>query len=260
MSETGKSIRTPLIAGNWKMHKTSSEGARFIRALAQGLGPVDGREVMVAPPFTGLYEAVQAAKGSDIKVCAQNIFWAAEGAYTGEVAPRMVADLGVTAVIVGHSERRQHFGETDDGVALKVRAVLDHGMMPIMCVGETEAERLNSLTEKVLATQVPAGLAAVAEQEAAGMTIAYEPVWAIGTGRTATPEIAQEVCAFVRGLVGEKLGGDAAAGMRILYGGSVKPDNIDALMAQPDIDGVLVGGASLDVESFVRIVRYRGMS
>jgi triosephosphate isomerase len=215
---------------------------------------------MVAPPFTGLYQAVLAAEGSDLKVCAQNVFWAAEGAYTGEVAPGMLADLGVQAVIVGHSERRQYFGETDAGVALKVRAVLDQGMLPIMCVGETEAERVDGLTEEVLARQVPSGLAAVGEEEAARMAIAYEPVWAIGTGRTATPDTAQEACAFVRSQVGEKLGDEAATTIRILYGGSVKPDNIDELMAQPDIDGVLVGGASLEVESFARIVRYRGIS
>jgi triosephosphate isomerase len=242
------------------MYKTSAEGARFIRALADELGSVEGCEVMVAPPFTGLYQALLAAEGSDLKVCAQNVFWAAEGAYTGEVAPGMLADLGVQAVIVGHSERRQYFGETDAGVALKVRAVLDQGMLPIMCVGETEAERVDGLTEEVLARQVPSGLAAVGEEEAARMAIAYEPVWAIGTGRTATPETAQEACAFVRSQVGEKLGDEAATTIRILYGGSVKPDNIDELMAQPDIDGVLVGGASLEVESFARNVRYRGIS
>jgi triosephosphate isomerase len=248
--------RVPLIAGNWKMFKTSAEGASFVRALARDLGPLGGRDVVVAPPFTGLHEAVQAALGTGIGVSAQDVFWEAEGAYTGEIAPGMLTDLGVTAAIVGHSERRQYFGETDSSVAKKVRAILDEGLMPIMCVGETESQREAGQTESVLSSQVPAGLAAVAAAEAGRMAIAYEPIWAIGTGKTATPEMAQEAVAFVRGQVAVALGAEAAQTVRVLYGGSVKPDNIDALMAQSDIDGVLVGGASLDVVSFVRIVRF----
>jgi triosephosphate isomerase (TIM) len=256
MSPKAGPSRAPLIAGNWKMYKTSAEGVSFVHALARDLGPISGRDVVVAPPFTGLCEAVKALVGTGIAVSAQNVFWEAEGAYTGEISPGMLADLGVAAAIIGHSERRQYFGETDSSVAKKVRAVLDEGLMPIMCVGETESQREAGQTESVLSTQVPAGLAAVAAVEASRVAIAYEPIWAIGTGKTATPEMAQEAVAFVRKQVGAVLGPDAAAAVRVLYGGSVKADNIDELMAQPDIDGVLVGGASLDVASFARIVRF----
>lgn len=249
--------RVPLIVGNWKMYKTSGEGASFVRALAREVRSFTGRDVVVAPPFTGLYEAVQAAAGTGMGVSAQDVFWEAEGAYTGEVAPGMLTALGVTAAIIGHSERRQYFGETDSAVAKKVRAILDEGLTPIMCVGETESQRENGQTESVLCSQVPTGLAAVAAVEAGRVAIAYEPIWAIGTGKTATPQIAQEAVAFVRRQVAAALGAQAAEAVRVLYGGSVKPDNIDELMAQPDIDGVLVGGASLDVASFARIVRFQ---
>lgn len=257
MSRQAGEGRVLLIAGNWKMYKTSAEGAAFVRALARELGPLGGRDVVVAPPFTGLHEAVQASVGTRIGVSAQDVFWEAEGAYTGEVAPGMLADLGVTAAIVGHSERRHYFGETDSSVAKKVRAVLDEGLMPIMCVGETESQREAGQTESVLSSQVPGGLAAVDASEAVKVAIAYEPIWAIGTGKTATPEMAQDAAAFVRWQVAAALGADAAEAVRVLYGGSVKPDNIDELMAQPDIDGVLVGGASLDIVSFSRIVRFK---
>lgn len=248
--------RVPLVVGNWKMHKTSREGAALVRELAPLLAKVSGREIIVAPPFTGLYEAVRAAEGTGIKVSAQDVFWESVGAYTGEVAPGMLADLGVVAAIIGHSERRQHFAESDEWVAKKVRASLDHGLLPIMCVGETERKREAGLTEIVLSAQVGGGLAMVQPDETGSMAIAYEPVWAIGTGKTATPEIAQQAVAYVRGEVARMLGQDAAQVIRILYGGSVRSDNIDELMAQPDIDGVLVGGASLDVASFSRIVRF----
>lgn len=251
--------RLPLIAGNWKMYKTSAEGAAFIRALARELGTTaNGREVVVAPAFTGLYEAVQAAAGTGIMVSAQDVYWETEGAFTGEVAPGMLADLGVRAAIVGHSERRQLFGESDSAVGLKVRALLDQGLMPILCVGETESEREAGRTEAVLSKQVPAGLSSIAADEMSKVAIAYEPIWAIGTGKTATPQMAQDAAAYVREQVAEALGGSAADVSRILYGGSVKPENIDDLMSQPDIDGVLVGGASLDVDSFARIVRFEG--
>lgn len=248
--------RVPLMAGNWKMYKTSGEGAAFVAELGRRLGALSDRDVVVAPPFTGLYEAVQAAEGTSISVSAQDVFWEPEGAYTGEVSAGMLADLGAAACIVGHSERRQFFAETDETVGKKVRAILDQGLLPIMCVGETEAEREEALTEKVLSTQVPAGLAFVRPDEAAGLAIAYEPIWAIGTGKTATPEIAQQAIAFIRGQVARALGEEAAEAVRILYGGSVKPDTIDELMAQADVDGVLVGGASLQVDSFSRIVRF----
>jgi triosephosphate isomerase len=250
-------VRVPLIAGNWKMYKTSGEGAAFIEALARRLGEVKGREVVVAPPFTGLYEAVKAAAGTDIIVSAQDIHWEVEGAYTGEISPGMLADLGVQGVIIGHSERRQYFGETDDWVSRKVRAALNAGLRPIACVGETASEREVGLTEEILHVEVGAAVSAMRPQDVASFALAYEPTWAIGTGHTATPEMAQEATAFCRVQMAAVLGREAAAKVRILYGGSVRPDNIDDLMAQPDIDGVLVGGASLDVEAFARIVEFQ---
>jgi triosephosphate isomerase len=251
-----KRARVPLLAGNWKMFKTSAEGAAFVRDLAEELGALRDREVMVAPPFTGLFEAVKAAKGTSLSVAAQDVFWEWEGAYTGEVSAAMLADLGVKGAIIGHSERRQYFGETDEWVAKKVWAALEHGLLPIMCVGESGEEREAGSTQAVLGRQVPAGLASVRPEDGGRVAIAYEPVWAIGTGKTATPELAQEAIAFVRGRVATALGHEAAEAVRILYGGSVGPHNIDELMRQPDIDGVLVGGASLQVGSFARIVNF----
>lgn len=246
--------RIPVVAGNWKMFKTPADGDAFIRALAHRLGDVEDVEVVVAPPFTGLAAAVAAAMGTTVGVAAQNVFWEKEGAFTGEVAPGMLVSLGVRWVIIGHSERRQLFGETDQGIARKLRASLDHGLRPILCVGETGGERDGGLTEERLMSQVGKAFAGVTAAEAGPLSIAYEPVWAIGTGRTATPEQAQEACALIRRRVAELLGAEAAAQMRILYGGSVKPDNFGELMGQEDIDGGLVGGASLDVDSFARIV------
>jgi triosephosphate isomerase len=238
------------------MFKTSAEGAQFVRDLVERLGTVEDREVMVAPPFTGLFEAAKAAEGTSLSVAAQDVFWEWEGAYTGEVSATMLAALGVKAAIIGHSERRHYFGETDEWVAKKVWAALDRGLLPIMCVGETEEEREAGSTDEVLGRQVPAGLASVRSEDGGSIVIAYEPVWAIGTGKTATPEIAREAIGHVRKQVGEALGAEAARAVRILYGGSVGPDNIDELMAQPGIDGVLVGGASLQLGSFVRIVQF----
>lgn len=246
--------RIPIVAGNWKMFKTPAEGDAFIRALSRRLGDVEDVEVLVAPPYTGLGAAVAASLGTTIGVAAQNVFWEKEGAFTGEVAPGMLVSLGVRWVIVGHSERRQLFGETDQGIARKLRASLEHGLRPILCVGETEVERDGGLTEERLMSQVGKALAGVTATEAATVSVAYEPVWAIGTGRTATPEQAQEACALIRRRVAEIVGPGAAERMRILYGGSVKPDNSGELMQQEDIDGGLVGGASLEVESFARIV------
>ncbi len=244
------------MAGNWKMYKTPAEGKTFVRSLAQRIGTVEHAVVVVAPPFTGLSAAVDAALGTSVSVAAQNVFWDEQGAFTGEISPPMLTSLGVRWVIIGHSERRLLFGETDQGVARKVRAALDHGLLPILCVGETEEEREAGLTEERLASQVSKGLADVRPDEAQLLTLAYEPVWAIGTGKTATPEIAQEAISFVRGRVAAALDPEAAQVIRILYGGSVKPDNIGELMVQADIDGALVGGASLDVESFAAIVEY----
>lgn len=251
--------RRPLIAGNWKMYKMSGEAAAFVGALSRTLGALSDREVLVAPPFTALARVVDAVRGTGIGVAAQDVFWEDEGAYTGEVSAPMLADLGVGAVIVGHSERRQYFGETDGGVQKKVRAALDAGLIPIMCVGETAEVREGGMTAEVLEAQVDSGLAQVRPDEMELVTIAYEPVWAIGTGKTATPEVAQEAMAFIRERVAEALGVEAAAALRILYGGSVRPDNIDQLMAQPDIDGALVGGASLSLESFARIVAFEAV-
>jgi len=255
-SAGARGARVPLIVGNWKMFKTSREGAAFVRDLAAAVGDPCDREVIVAPPFTGLFEATVAAAGSCVRVSAQDVFWEWEGAYTGEVSAAMLADLGVLACIVGHSERRQYFGETDDAVAKKVWALLEHGLFPILCVGETGDQREAGAMEQVLGTQIPAGLASAREEDASRVVVAYEPVWAIGTGKTATPALAQEAIAFVRGQVAAALGHRAAKVVRILYGGSVGPNNIDELMAQPDIDGVLVGGASLDLASFTRIVQF----
>lgn len=246
--------RIPLMAGNWKMYKTPAEGAAFVAALAGRVGESGGVEVVVAPPFTGLAAAVAAAEGTSIRVAAQNVFWEKEGAYTGEVAPGMLTALGVTWAIVGHSERRQLFGETDQGVARKVRAAVGEGLRVILCVGESEQERDDGLTEERLLSQVTKGLADLAPGAASSVTIAYEPIWAIGTGRTATPETAQDACALIRARLADLLGDEAAQGTRVLYGGSVKPDNVTDLMSQPDIDGGLVGGASLDVESFASLV------
>ncbi len=249
-------MRVPIIAGNWKMYKTAREAAEVIRALRGLLADVTGVEVAVCPPFTALAAALEAASGSKIAIGAQDCHWEKEGAFTGEVAVPMLADLGCRYVIVGHSERRQYFGETDATVDKKIGAVLAHGLTCIGCLGETLQEREAGRTFKVLERQVRGGFAR--HLTSPHLVIAYEPVWAIGTGRTATPAQAQEAHAFLRGLVKELEGQEAAAGIRVLYGGSVKPDNMAALMAQPDVDGGLVGGASLDASSFARIVKFRG--
>ncbi len=245
-------MRLPIIAGNWKMHKTAREAQEAVRAL-RGLLP-DGTEpeVVVCPPFTALAAAVEAAAGSRIAVGAQDCHWEKEGAFTGEVSVPMLADLGCRYVLVGHSERRQYFGETDATVEKKIGAVLAHDLTCIGCLGETLQEREAGQTLAVLERQLRGGFAR--HLSSPRLVIAYEPVWAIGTGRTATPGQAQEVQAFLRGLVREIAGPDVAAAIRILYGGSIKPENIGALLAQPDVDGGLVGGASLDPSSFARIV------
>ena len=228
-----------LIAGNWKMYKGPSEAAEFCAELAEALAGLEGVDVAVCPPFTSLAPAVQALAGTEIAVAAQNVHWEPEGAFTGEVSASMLRELGVYGAIVGHSERRQYFGETDEGVAKRARGALDAGLSVIACVGETEEERERGETEDVLRRQV-----SVLEADDS-LVVAYEPVWAIGTGKTATPEIAQEAHAFVKGLLD----------VPVLYGGSVKPDNAEELLALPDVDGALVGGASLEVESFAAICR-----
>jgi triosephosphate isomerase len=248
-------MRIPVIAGNWKMYKTAHQAAETIRTLADLVRGVHGVEVVICPPFTALSAAVKAAEGSSVAIGAQDCYWETEGAFTGEVAVPMIADLGCSHCLVGHSERRQFFGETDATVDKKVAAVLAHGLTCIACVGETLQEREAGQTFGVLERQVRQGL--TRHLTSPRLVIAYEPVWAIGTGKTATPAQAQEAHAFIRGVVGKAADPAAAQAVRILYGGSVKPDNIATLMAQPDLDGGLVGGASLDAASFAKIIRFR---
>ena len=247
-------MRRPLVAGNWKMYKTSAEARELVRQLAAGLG--DARaEVVVVPPFPLLAAAREALGTSPIGLGAQNMHPEKEGAFTGEVSPPMLKDAGCSHVVLGHSERRQLFGETDDGVGRKARSAVDHALVPIVCVGETLAERDGNRTLEVVERQVERGLRDLTPDETARIVIAYEPVWAIGTGRNATPEQAQEVHAFIRRHVARSHGEPVAAAVRILYGGSVKPDNAASLLGQTDVDGALVGGASLKADSFLAIVR-----
>ncbi|HEY5343306.1 MAG TPA: triose-phosphate isomerase [Solirubrobacteraceae bacterium] len=245
--------RTPLIAGNWKMYKTEAQAEDYIQALLPRVSSVERVEVAICVPFTDLRAMVDSARGSRVEVYAQNMHHEPEGAYTGEVSPAMLGDVGVQGVVLGHSERREYFGETDRALALKVPAALDAGLKPILCVGETEEERDGDETERKLRQQVWDGLARVADERLAEVTIAYEPIWAIGTGRVAGAEQAQEAVAFVRALVRDR-DKQAAERVRILYGGSVKPENAPELLALPDVDGALVGGASLEAESFAQIV------
>jgi len=247
------SDRVPLIAGNWKMNKTVAEAEEFIQALLPRVSSVQGVEVAICPPFTALQAMVDSARGSRVEVYAQNMHHADSGAFTGEVAPPMLLELGVHGVILGHSERRELFGETDRALQLKVPAALAAGLKPILCVGETEDEREAGDTERKLRHQVQEDLARVDVSQLGDVVIAYEPIWAIGTGRVATPEQAQEAVAFVRALVADR-SREQAARTRVLYGGSVKGENCPELLALPDVDGALVGGASLDAESFAAIV------
>ena len=244
--------RTPLIAANWKMNKTVGEAEAFLATLTGRVSEFGAVDVVVCPPYTALAAATGIAAGSGIEICAQNVHEEDSGAFTGEVSIPMLADLGVAGAIVGHSERRQLFGETDEALARKVPALLDAGLLAILCCGETEAERDAEETEAVLERQLVADLADVPDDRLADVVIAYEPIWAIGTGRTATPEQAEEAIGFIRGLIAARDAG-AAAATRILYGGSVKPDNAADLFARDDIDGGLVGGASLDPADFAAI-------
>ncbi|QJA05287.1 triose-phosphate isomerase [Thermosulfurimonas marina] len=249
-------MRRPLIAGNWKMHKTVRETLDYIRRFRDLVSGVTDREIMIAPPFTALYAAGEALAGSSIRLGAQNAHWAEAGAFTGEISPVMLKECGVTYVIIGHSERRHIFGETDEMICKRLSGVMGAGLRPILCIGETLEEREAGKTFEVLERQVKAALQGFAAEDLRELVVAYEPVWAIGTGKTATPEQAQEAQAYVRRLLADFGGKEFAEGIRILYGGSVKPENISALMAQPDVDGALVGGASLDPETFARIVKY----
>jgi triosephosphate isomerase len=249
-------MRQAFIAGNWKMYKTAGEAASMAGALAAALGSQAGTKVMLAPPFTALHAVREALKGSPILLGAQNACAELEGAHTGEISLRMLRDAGVTVVILGHSERRHVYGETDALVNRKVRLALAEGFEVILCVGETLDERQSGITEKVVEAQTRAGLASVSAADIAKVTIAYEPVWAIGTGKNATPQDADSVHKFIRAVVGSMYSAAAAQAITIQYGGSVKPENIRDLMAMENVDGALVGGASLKVETFLPIVKY----
>jgi triosephosphate isomerase len=248
--------RTPILAANWKMHKTIEETERFLADFLAKL-PESGPEVVICPPFPSLKSAVEHCAQSRARVAAQNMHEEPEGAFTGEVSAPMLLELGVDGVVLGHSERRQYFGESDEALARKVPAALRAGLEPILCVGENEAQRDSDETEGILTRQIEADLADVPEDSLGEVVIAYEPIWAIGTGRTATPEQAQEACELIRGLI-ESRSGNAAVAIRILYGGSVKPGNAAELIALPDVDGALVGGASLDPGDFAAIVEAAG--
>jgi triosephosphate isomerase len=250
--------RKPVIAGNWKMHGTVAEARRLAAGLRQRLAAKRAdREIVVAPPFTALGAVAGELSGTPIEIGAQNVHWEARGAFTGEISAAMLLELGCRWVIVGHSERRQLFGETDANVNRRARAAIAAGLAPIVCVGETLAERDANRTLEVVQRQIRDALLDLGAADIPSLCIAYEPVWAIGTGRTATPEQAEEVHAEIRRVVAELVDDESSDRLRILYGGSVKPDNIDSLMKEPDIDGALVGGASLEVESFARIVEFR---
>jgi triosephosphate isomerase (TIM) len=250
-------MRKPVMAGNWKMYKTAAQTADFFAKFSPSVASATHAEIVICAPFVSLPAAVEAARSTSIGIGAQDVFWLKEGAYTGEVSAPMLAAIGVQWVIVGHSERRQYFGETDETVLKKTVAALDAGLTPIVCVGERLEEREAEATESVLARQFQAGIEGLDAQQFARIVIAYEPVWAIGTGKTATPEIAEAAHAFLRSRIEAHFGSGAATACRLLYGGSVKPDNIRGLMSQPDIDGALVGGASLDPASFAAIVNYQ---
>jgi triosephosphate isomerase len=250
---TRAGARRPLIAGNWKMHKTQEQAEDHIQALLPRVSSVDGVDIAICVPFTDLQAMVDSARGSRVEVYAQNMHQEAEGAYTGEISAPMLRELDVRGVVLGHSERRAMFGETDRALALKLPAALEAGLAPILCVGETEEERDKGETDRKLRQQVRDDLAQVPAERLGEVVIAYEPVWAIGTGKVANAEQAQEAIAFIRALVGDRDKG-AAEQVRILYGGSVKPDNAAELLALPDVDGALVGGASLDAQAFAAIV------
>lgn len=248
--------RRPLIAGNWKMFKTGSEAVETAAQLVELVKHVTDIDVMIAPPFTALERVHDVVKGSCVSLGAQNLYWEKEGAYTGEISSAMLISAGCKYVIIGHSERRQYFGETDETVNKRIRAAIKGHLVPVFCVGESEKERESKATFAVLDKQVKGGLEGFSLDDLETLVIAYEPVWAIGTGKTATSDQAQEVHQYLRSMLEKICGNILAKSIRILYGGSVKPDNIKELMAMPDIDGALVGGASLSAETFSKIVHY----
>lgn len=250
-------MRTPVIAGNWKMFKNQIEAAALIDGLAPLVKDTEGVEIVVAPVFTSLATVKNRIKGTNIALAAQNCYWEEEGAYTGEIAPGMLHDAGCSHVIIGHSERRQYFGESDATVNKKIVAALASGLAAIFCIGETLSERETGQTFDVIRTQLYGGLSGISAEETGRIIIAYEPVWAIGTGKTATDNQAQEAHAFIRSVIADLYGQAVSDTVRILYGGSVKPENVKGLMSRPDIDGALVGGASLKAESFAAIVNFK---
>lgn len=249
-------MRKPIIAGNWKMYKTVERAINLVGELAEIVSEVKDVEIVVCPPFTALDAVIDTAAGTNIEVGAQNMHWETEGAFTGEISPLMLKQMGCSYVILGHSERRQYFGETDENVNKKLKSSFKYQLVPIVCVGETLEQREQGITEQVIRTQVEAGLANLDNSEVSGLVVAYEPVWAIGTGKTASNSDAQQVIGFIRKTIAEMYGSDLAEQVRILYGGSVKPDNIKGLMEEKDIDGALVGGASLEAQSFAHIVKF----
>lgn len=248
-------MRKPLFAANWKMFKTPTEATAFTQTFLPLIASASKAEIVLCPPMTSLAATLEAARNTPVHIGAQTMHWLDNGAYTGETSPVMLTALGVTHVLIGHSERRQYFNETDDTVNLKLKAALAHNLVPIVCVGEHLAERESGLTTQILERQTSAALAGVEPNTAAPIVFAYEPVWAIGTGRTATPQIAEEAHKIVRAQIGKSLNPTLAASTRILYGGSVKPDNAASLCCLEDIDGALVGGASLDPNSFAQIIK-----
>ena len=249
-------MRKPIIAGNWKMNKNVTEALELVKDLRFRLADVSDVEIVVCPPFTSIYQVYQFLKGSNIKVGAQNCYFENKGAFTGEVSPSMLREAGCTYVILGHSERRQIFKESDELINRKIRAVLNEDMLPILCCGETLEEREKNVTSEVIKKQLTGGLKGFIEDEMLKMVIAYEPVWAIGTGKTASKEQAQEVHKFIRDLIAKLYSQKTADAVRRQYGGSVKPDNVSILMSEADIDGALVGGAALEAESFVKLVKF----
>jgi len=248
--------RKKLIAANWKMYKNPAQTRDFFRDFLPLVASHDRDEITICPPCIDLHVAIELAKSSSIGVGAQDVYWKEEGAFTGEISPIMLTAIGCTHVIIGHSERRQYFGETDDTVNLKLKAALEHGLTPIACIGEVLEEREAGLTEDVLRRQCLRAFNTISAKKAAKLVIAYEPVWAIGTGKTATPQMASDAHALIRGEAAKAFGDEFAGRLRILYGGSVKPENAKALMSEEEIDGALVGGASLDPKSFAAIVKY----
>ena len=250
-------MRRPIIVGNWKMHKTTAEAVALVKALKASMASIQDLDIGVAPPFTALVAVAEALRGSAIFVAAQNMHWEAQGAFTGEISAAMLLDVGCTRVIIGHSERRQYFAETDATVNRKLKAALNVQLDPILCIGETLDQREGNATFEVLEQQLRQGLADIPATGMQRLVMAYEPIWAIGTGKTASPAQAQEVHAFIRGLLGDLIGKALADEVRIQYGGSVNAGNVQTLMTQPDVDGALVGGASLEASAFAQIASFQ---